>query len=192
MKMSILGIRNEIHLLGMEYDVNHDAHAKIVGMATQAEASLLAWEKKYPSDTMLARHVYLLEHLYASIQASDGQTKAIATAQWLFVRYPKSWYAKNLKMTLARDQAAQKAMAAAPSSLPDHASTSQTAASGPSANVPPVNSVAPISSAAPVSPATAGTGTAPSAPAQPPAAPAAPPTGGTSSSSGQPAGHGTQ
>ena len=63
MKMSIPGIRNEIHLLDMQYAVNHDAHQKIVGMAQQAEASLLDWEKKYPSDTMLARHVYLLEHL---------------------------------------------------------------------------------------------------------------------------------
>jgi len=105
--MSVLGIRNEIHDLAVRYDVRADIdHAlakRIMGTAVMTEASVVDWEKKYPSDNQLARDVYLMQHLYAKIDFDVAREKARYCAQWLFYRYGGSWYAKNLKMTMARD-----------------------------------------------------------------------------------------
>jgi len=107
LKMSVLGIRNEIHDLAIRYDVRADIdHAlakKIMGTAVMTEASLADWEKKYPGDDQLARDVYLMQHLYAKIEYDEARDKAKYCAQWLLTRYSGSWYAKNLRLTMARD-----------------------------------------------------------------------------------------
>ncbi|MEO6990396.1 MAG: hypothetical protein ABI202_02660 [Candidatus Baltobacteraceae bacterium] len=124
LKMSILGIRNEIRDLGLRYYYNHDIAKNIVGAAEMTEKSLVDWQHRYPSDSMLARHIYLLEHLYASIDDPTAAAKADYTAKWLLKGYPKTWYAKNLRMTLARDEANRKAMASAtPEPSQDHETT---------------------------------------------------------------------
>ena len=110
LKMSVLGIRNEIHDLAIRYDVRADAdHAlakQIMGTALMTEASLADLEKKYPADSQLARDVYLMQHLYAKIDYDDARAKAKYCAQWLFSRYSRTWYAKNLHETMAHESAA--------------------------------------------------------------------------------------
>lgn len=104
LKMSVLGIRNQIHDLMIRYEPTWDTDkhlAKaIMGTAVMTEASLHDWEQKYPSDNQLARSVYLLQHLYAKIQLDQSQEKAKFVAQWLVTRYGNTWYGKNMKTFL--------------------------------------------------------------------------------------------
>ena len=138
LKMSVLGIRNEIHDLAIRYDVRADAdHAlakQIMGTALMTEASLADLEKKYPADSQLARDVYLMQHLYAKIDYDDARAKAKYCAQWLFSRYSRTWYAKNLHETMAHESAAPAPPAAAPAqpqpAQPGGAGSSGSATSG--------------------------------------------------------------
>jgi hypothetical protein len=143
LKMSVLGIRNEIHDLAIRYDVRADiGHAlakQIMGTALMTEASLNDWQKKYPGDDQLARDVYLLQHLYAKIDFDDARAKAKYCAQWLLSTYPKSWYAKNLRMTMARDGATVPA--SSPAAL-----TPAPPAAAPPAAAPPSGAAKPSSS----------------------------------------------
>lgn len=107
MKMSILGIKNEIRDLTIRYEVradgDHHLSKSIMTIALLTEASLADWEKRYPSDGQLARDVYFLQKLYAKIDSDDARAKAKSCSQWLLTRYTASWYAKDLRMTLARE-----------------------------------------------------------------------------------------
>lgn len=101
LKLSILGIRNQIHDLSLQYDVNHDASDAIFGKAKMAEASLKDWAQKYPTDPDLARHVYLLSHLYGKIPLSEAHERCSETQRWLLAKYSASWYARDERKRIA-------------------------------------------------------------------------------------------
>lgn len=105
LKMSVLGIRNVIHDLTIRYeptwDADHHLANSIMSTAVMTEASLHDWETKYPADDQLARAVYLLQHLYAKIETNDAQSKANYCAKWLASRYSRTWYAKNMRVTMS-------------------------------------------------------------------------------------------
>jgi hypothetical protein len=101
LKMSFLGIRNEIHDLTLRYDSEPDKRNQFFGMAVQTEVSLREWERKYPQDGAVVRQVFFLRELYAKFDQPEAQVKRQATEQWLLGTYPKTWYAKNLKVRLA-------------------------------------------------------------------------------------------
>jgi hypothetical protein len=151
MKMSVLGIRNEIHDLMIKYeptyDYDHHLAKATMGVAVMTEASLRDWEVKYPLDGQLARYVYLLEHLYAKIQTDDAQAKAKICAQWLMTRYGGSWYAKNLRTAMTK-QTASPASASAPQD--DAKDQSASSDPKPASIVPvPATSVAPQAASSP-------------------------------------------
>jgi hypothetical protein len=106
-KMSLLGIRNQLHDLSLQYDMDHDAGKAIFDKAQRAEISLRDWAKRYPADPDIARHVYLLTHLYGKIDVDDAALRASKAQKWLLVGYPRSWYAKDEKKRVA----AQKELA---------------------------------------------------------------------------------
>jgi hypothetical protein len=156
MKMSVLGIRNEIHDLMIRYeptwDADHHLANAVMGTAVMTEKSLHDWEQKYPADTQLPRYIYLLQHLYAKIQTDDGQAKAKVTAQWLLARYGNSWYAKNLRVTVTQTGPAHKADPATAAAAPATQSQQATASSadtkpGSQATVVPAPASAPASAA---------------------------------------------
>ncbi|MBV9103073.1 MAG: hypothetical protein JO060_05745 [Candidatus Eremiobacteraeota bacterium] len=149
LKMSVLGIRNEIHDLAIRYDVkadiNHLLAKRIMGTALMTEASLADWEKKYPGDDQIARDWYLLQHLYAKIDSTDAHNKAKYTAHWLIDRYPKTWYAKNMIATMGRllrepmPTASPGPQASpSPSASPQPTESPSTAPSTAPANEPPI------------------------------------------------------
>ena len=81
LKMSVLGIRNQIHDLGIlyapTYDFDHALAKRIMAKAVLAEASLRDWEQKYPADGQIPRYVYLLDQLYSGPtgrRADEGQS----------------------------------------------------------------------------------------------------------------------
>lgn len=101
LKLSILGIRNQIHDIGLAYDYNHDVANAAFGKAVMTEESLRDWERKYPLDPDIARHVYLLSHLYQKFDLVEAQVKARRTQAWLLSKYPHTWYAKDERTRIA-------------------------------------------------------------------------------------------
>jgi hypothetical protein len=113
LKMSELGIRNEIHDLTVRYDpradADHSLALRTIGMAQRTEASLADWEHKYPRDTQLARSIYLLQRLYAKIDGDDARANAARCTRWLTSRYSRTWYARNVGIAIAARPPAQNA-----------------------------------------------------------------------------------
>jgi hypothetical protein len=139
LKLSILGIRNQIHDIGIAYAVNPDIANAAFGKAVMTEESLRDWERKYPLDPDLARHVYLLGHLYQKFALVEAQAKARATQVWLLSKYPHTWYAKDeLRRIVYR--------AAHPQAL---AGSSATSATTPFARPAQLNGIAPLAAATP-------------------------------------------
>jgi hypothetical protein len=101
LQISILGIRNLIHDLGMAYDKAPDRADAIMGKASIVEASLRDWEQKYPRDPALGRYVYDLCRLYQKIDLDDARRKGVLTQSWLFSRYADTHYAADELKRLA-------------------------------------------------------------------------------------------
>jgi hypothetical protein len=102
LKMSILGIRNQLHDLALREQYAPDKSADILGPAGFVEDALQDWEHKYPSDPWLPRNVFLLERLYSKVHTSDGQVHTARVLHWLLARYPRTWYGKEAKTELAQ------------------------------------------------------------------------------------------
>lgn len=90
LKMSILGIRNELRDLDQRLSFSPDAGPAALGTAVFVENAIRDWEAKYPGDPWLARSVYQLTHVYARIHTPDGRAKALSALHWLTRRYPSS------------------------------------------------------------------------------------------------------
>jgi hypothetical protein len=103
-KMSLLGIRNQLHDLSLQYDLDHTARTGIYHKALIAEASLRDWAKKYPMDTPLARDVYLLDHLYGKIDLAEAKKRQPAIEHWLLNKYPATWYGKDERKRLVYEK----------------------------------------------------------------------------------------
>lgn len=103
-KMSLLGIRNQLHDLSLQYDLDHTARNGIYHKALAAETALRDWAKKYPTDTPLARDVYLLDHLYGKIDLAEAKKREPAIEHWLLNQYPATWYAKDERKRLIEEK----------------------------------------------------------------------------------------
>jgi hypothetical protein len=104
-KMSLLGIRNQLRDLSLQYDFDHDARNVIYRKALFAETSLRDWAKKYSTDPALARDVYLLTHLYGKLDLAAAQKREPTVQHWLLNKYPASWYAKDERKRIAFEKA---------------------------------------------------------------------------------------
>lgn len=101
LKMSILGIRNQLHDLDLRLQFEPAKSEDVIGSAKMVEDALHDWEHKYPSDPWLAKDVFQLAQLYARIQTQHGHQVALRTVHWLYGRYGKTPYAAQAKMQLA-------------------------------------------------------------------------------------------
>ena len=90
LKMSILGIRNELRDLDQRLTFSPDAGPAVLGSAAMVEDAIRDWQAKYPADPWLPRSVYQLTHLYARVHSGDGHLKAVSTLHWLVTRYHSS------------------------------------------------------------------------------------------------------
>jgi len=90
LKMSILGIRNELRDLDQRLTYSPDRGADVMGTALFVENAIHDWEAKYPADPWLARSVYQLTHLYARIHTPDAHARAVSALHWLVTRYHSS------------------------------------------------------------------------------------------------------
>jgi hypothetical protein len=101
LKMSILGIRNQLRDLALRVQYAPEKSVEVLGPAGFVEDAISDWEHKYPSDPWLPRNVFLLERLYSQIHTDEGQHRTSRTLHWLLARYPHTWYGKQAKTELA-------------------------------------------------------------------------------------------
>jgi hypothetical protein len=98
LKMSILGIRNQLHDLDTKLQYSPQKSEDVIGSAAMVEDAIHDWEHKYPADPWLARDVYQLTVLYARINTDHGRQVASHAMHWLLGRYGKTAYATQAKM----------------------------------------------------------------------------------------------
>jgi len=106
LKQSVIGIRNQIRVLGWNYDVNHDIAVQTVASAGLTERAIRDWANKYPHDGQVARALFLLQRLYTKVLTQDARNHAHLIANWLFSAYGKSPQARQLRKTLADEHLA--------------------------------------------------------------------------------------
>jgi hypothetical protein len=99
LKMSILGIRNQLHDLSLRLQFSPDKSEDLLGSAAMVEDAMRDWEHKYPADPWLPKSVYELTSLYANVHTEHGQTDATRCLRWLLGRYGRTRYG-----SLARTQ----------------------------------------------------------------------------------------
>ena len=95
LKMSVLGIRNELNHLQSQVDAQPDTSVSVMGPASLVEDAIKDWERHYPSDPWLAKDVYLLTHLYANVRSDEAHTRAVLGIQWLARKYQASGFAER-------------------------------------------------------------------------------------------------
>jgi hypothetical protein len=102
LKMSILGIRNQLHDLDMKLQYTPEKSEDVIGSAAMVEDAIRDWERKYPADPWLAKDVYQLTVLYARIDTDHGRQVEAHAMHWLLGRYGKTAYAAQAKKTQSR------------------------------------------------------------------------------------------
>jgi hypothetical protein len=101
LKMSILGIRNQLHDLDLRVRYAPDRGSQVLGSAAFVEDALKDWEHKYPQDPWLPKNVYQLTQLYSQVHTNEGQRCTTRTYRWLLARYPRTWYARQARIQIA-------------------------------------------------------------------------------------------
>jgi len=94
-KLNVLGIRSELADMDRLYDAHPDQAEAIIGNVAMVEASLRAWEGKYPSDPTRAQYVYQVCRIYQKIDRDVARQKSMDAHIWLFSRYAQTSYAKD-------------------------------------------------------------------------------------------------
>ena len=97
LKMSILGVRNQLKDLATKVSFNPDRGGDQMGAALMVEDAIRDWEHKYPHDSWLPKSVYMLSQLYSGIHTVEGQRRAALTLHWVIDRYPSTAYAATAR-----------------------------------------------------------------------------------------------
>lgn len=92
LKMSILGIRNQLHDLALRLQYTPNKGEDVLGSATMVEDALHDWEHKYPADPWLPRSVYDLTTLYSNVHTAHGHVAAVHALRWMLARYGRTHY----------------------------------------------------------------------------------------------------
>jgi hypothetical protein len=92
LKMSILGIRNQLRDLGLRLQYSPQNTEAVLGSAAFVEDAMRDWEHKYPADPWLAKSVYQLTDLYSRVHTVHGHRNAARALRWLLSRYGRTPY----------------------------------------------------------------------------------------------------
>jgi hypothetical protein len=125
MKMSILGIRNELKTLADRIDHDPAASETDIHTAELVEGSLEQWAVKYPKDSWLPDACTKLETVYGHVAALEGKLHLARFVMWMHAHLKDT----PLEAT-ARTQAAQ--LLSVPEHSADLAKTAPDAAESPS------------------------------------------------------------
>ncbi len=89
MRLSPIGIRNELHLIAMRSRNPDDARASLP-LLTLIEDALHDWEHKYPHDDWIPANLARLEHDYLLVPTLGGRIHALHVIEWMRSDYPGS------------------------------------------------------------------------------------------------------
>lgn len=103
LKMSILGIRNQIKDLGLKADMDPHKAAGIMGTALLTDDAVHDWQRKYPADSWIPGMIFALERLYAKVDSDEARSRAKATMVWLVHAYPSNNFARIGKRELGQN-----------------------------------------------------------------------------------------
>jgi hypothetical protein len=101
LKMSILGIRNTIHDVQANIEIDQGRWTGLVNKCDFTEDAVHDWEHKYPKDTWLAKTLLSLERMYAKLDSDEGRKRSVAAMKWLVHDFPASPEGKIGKQELA-------------------------------------------------------------------------------------------
>jgi hypothetical protein len=103
MKLSILGIRNQIHDLTLRIGFEPAKAESFIGMANMTEDAMKDWERKYPHDPWIPKTLFSLERMYSVVHWSNElNTRAKRVMTEIRYHYATSWYGKQATKELAK------------------------------------------------------------------------------------------
>ncbi|HUY40684.1 MAG TPA: hypothetical protein VMV82_03860 [Candidatus Dormibacteraeota bacterium] len=101
MKMSYLGIDNTAHDVAIEAGA-YTTNPGLIARLEFADEALRQWAQRYPGDPQLARSYFLMVEVYRKVYTQDAQRRAWAYMQHIIHTYPSSYFAKVLRVDVAR------------------------------------------------------------------------------------------
>ncbi len=94
LKMSILGIRNQLKDLYERLAAKPDDAEHVYDKAVLVEDALHDWQKHFPRDPWIPKYSYALAQLYGKIATDDARVRGNDTMDWLIATYPESEFAQ--------------------------------------------------------------------------------------------------
>ena len=94
LKMSILGIRNQLKDLAERIDARPDDAEHVYDKAVLVEDALHDWQRQFPRDPWIPKYSYALAQLYGKVATDDARERRNDTLDWLIATYPASEYAQ--------------------------------------------------------------------------------------------------
>jgi hypothetical protein len=94
LKMSILGIRNQLKDLAERVAAKPEDAEHVYDKAVLVEDALHDWQKQFPRDPWIPKYSYALAQLYGKIASDDARVRRNDTLDWLIATYPESEYAQ--------------------------------------------------------------------------------------------------
>jgi hypothetical protein len=89
-KLSILGISNTIHDVGIRVANDPANGARYLGTLTWAEEALEDWARKYPQDGWLPQRAYTMSHLLWQLHTAEADGLANRCRKILFAQFANS------------------------------------------------------------------------------------------------------
>ncbi|HUY11333.1 MAG TPA: hypothetical protein VMV73_03630 [Candidatus Dormibacteraeota bacterium] len=90
MKMSIIGIKNELRTVAQHVMSDPSNAARSIPMLALIEDSVHDWEHKYPHDSWIPQDLVRLEKDYLLIPSMEGRRHAMAILKWMRAKYSNS------------------------------------------------------------------------------------------------------
>ncbi len=94
LKMSILGIRNQLKDLSERIDARPEDAEHVYDKAVLVEDALHDWQHQFPRDPWIPKYSYALAQLYGKVATDEARTRRSETLDWLIATYPASEYAQ--------------------------------------------------------------------------------------------------
>jgi hypothetical protein len=94
LKMSILGIRNQLKDLSYRIETNPEDAEHVYDKAVLVEDALHDWQRQFPRDPWIPKYGYALAQIYGKVATDDARVRRNDTLDWLVATYPASEYAQ--------------------------------------------------------------------------------------------------
>ena len=95
LKMSILGVRNQLKDLAARADAHPEECDHIFDKVVLVEDALRDWQHNFPRDPWIPKYAYSLAQLYGKLDMDDARVRKNDTLDWLVATYPESEYAQQ-------------------------------------------------------------------------------------------------